>query len=443
MRTRLLKDLSVLRDDTIFALATPDQPAALAVVRTSGPRAFAVAAELAATTFDDRAATKCSLAGLAGLTVAATVLLTFRGPRSHTGEDVVEYLLPGNPLLTSLLLTDLKNRGLRPAEPGEFSARAFFHGKTTLDAAEGVAASIAATNDRQLAAASRLRGGELARRLEGPMNDVADLAALCELAIDFSEEDVTVLAADEARRRIDAVSADLRELLDAAPRLDRLGRPPRVALVGRANAGKSTLLNALAGRPRAVAAPTPGTTRDALAADVDLSAGRATLVDLAGLEETPLHDIDAAAAEVARREAAAADVLVLLRAAGDDRPDPILPRTPDLTVLTKCDAETAKAGPPLRVSAHAGVGLETLKTRLNDLAFAASSGDGLALNARHAAAVADALAALDDARSSVGAGDELVAHALRSALDSLGSVVGLVSPDAILGRVFSQFCIGK
>ena len=216
-----------------------------------------------------------------------------------------------------------------------------------------------------------------------------------------------------------------------------------MALVGRANAGKSTLLNALANRPRAVASPAAGTTRDALEAGVDLPGGRVTLVDLAGLEDSPPTGIDAAAAEVARREAAAADVLLLTRAAGDDRPDLILPRPPDLTVLTKCDADAPEAGPPLRVSAHAGVGLETLKMRLNDLAFAAATGDGLALTARHAAAVADALTALQEARSRVGAGDELVAHALRSALDFLGNVLGLVSPDAILGRVFSRFCIGK
>ena len=429
----------MIRDDTIFAVATPDQPAAVAVVRTSGPRALEVAAKLASTTFDGRTAVRCRLA-FADLHVAATVL-SFRGPQSHTGEDVAEYLIPGNPLLVSMLLGELRRRGLRQAEPGEFSARAFFNGKTTLAAAEGVAASIAATNDRQLAAAARLRGGELSRRLEGPMDDLADLAALCELSLDFADDDVTVVSPADLRRRIDAIADDLRRLLADATRLGTLGRPPRVALVGRANAGKSTLLNVLAGQLRAVASPTAGTTRDVLEVDVDLPGGRVTLVDLAGLDELPRGEIDVAAADVARREAATADVLLLVRADGDARPAPTLPRPADLLAVTKCDADPV-ASPP-RLSAHTGVGLAALKARLQDLAFAAATGDGLGLTARHAAAVADALAAVDDARAGIDVGDELVAHALRAALDALGGVVGLVSPDAILGRVFADFCIGK
>ena len=429
----------MLRDDTIFALATPDQPAALAVVRTSGPLALKVAADLAATELEERAATPCRLA-FADLQVAATVL-SFRGPRSHTGEDVAEYLVPGNPLLVSMLLGELRRRGLRQADPGEFSARAFFNGKTSLAAAEGVAASIAATNDRQLAAAARLRGGELSRRLERPMDDLADLAALCELSLDFADEDVTVVSPSDLRRRIDAIQTDLRRLLADAPRLETLGRPPRVGLVGRANAGKSTLLNALAGRARAVASPTAGTTRDALEIDIAFPGGRVTLVDLAGLEESPRDAMDAAAAEVARREAATADVLLLVRADGDARPDPILPRPADLLAVTKCDADHV-ASPP-RLSAHTGVGLAALRRELARLAFNASTGDGVALTARHAAAVVDALAALAEGRSHVGGGDELVAHSLRSALDALGEVLGIISPDAILGRVFSRFCIGK
>ena len=441
----------MLRDDTIFALATPDQPAALAVIRTSGPAAFDLAATLGADQLRDRCAVRRDLT-FDGLTVPAT-LYAFRGPRSHTGEDVVEYLLPGSPPLVSMLLKVLANLGGRPAEPGEFSARAFFNAKLTLDAAEGVAASISATNDAGLAAAGRLRGGELSRRLAGPLDALADLAALCELALDFADEDVTVLAPADAEYRIDAISADLRRLVAESPRLERLGRPPTIALVGRANAGKSTLLNALCGTERAVASPVAGTTRDALTADVDLPAGRATLVDLAGLEPEALHALDAAAAGVARRAAAEADVLVLLRA--DDRDDPLLPRAPDLIVGTKSDlasllqqagsgpdAQTATRQPHLRVSARTGANINALKSRMSDLAFARATGDALALNARHVAALRESLDSLADARASTHT-PEFLAHDLRRALDALGQVLGLVTPDDLLGRVFSRFCIGK
>ena len=427
------------RDDAIYALATPDAPAALAIVRTSGPGAFDAAASLGAGELIDRTATRVRLR-FAGLIVPATVH-AFRGPRSHTGEDVVEYLIPGSPPLVKLLLQTLADRGLRQAEPGEFSARAFFNGKLALDVAEGVAATISATSDRQLAAAAKLRGGELARRLAGPTDALADLAALCELGIDFADEDVSVLPAAEAVARIDSIAADLRRLKTAAPTFERLGRPPRVALVGRANAGKSTLFNALVGKQRAVASPLAGTTRDALTADLDLPGGRVTLVDLAGLEPETLDDLDAAGQAVAAREAADADVLVLVRDASDERDDPPLPRPPDLIVRTKADLTNDAAD----VSALTGTGLDALRTRIADLAFAAATGDALALTARHHAGLDAALQALADARllASIDAGAELVAHALRRALDALGGVVGLVSPDDLLSRVFSRFCIGK
>src|SRR5688572_32336634 len=190
-----------MRDqDTIVALATTAGPAARLIIRSSGLRAFQMAAALGAKALQGGTVTRAMLS-LAGLETPARCY-AFRAPRSHTGENVVEYHLPGNPILGRLLIEDLVARGARQAEPGEFSARAFFNRKIRLDEAEGVAAVISATNDRELAAARKLRAGELARRLEPSLEELADLLAMCELGIDFTEEEVIVLDPGDARRRI-------------------------------------------------------------------------------------------------------------------------------------------------------------------------------------------------------------------------------------------------
>jgi tRNA modification GTPase len=345
------------------------------------------------------------------------------------------------------LVDELVARGARQADPGEFSARAFFNRKVRLDEAEGIAAVISATNDRELEAARRLRGGELARRLEPVIDQLTSLLALCELGIDFAEEeDIVVLDPADAARRVEAIHAGLAQLLAEAPALEQLGRAPRIALVGRPNAGKSTLLNALAGFRRAVPSPEAGTTRDAITADVEVPGGLVTLVDLAGLGEEAADPLDAEGRRRAEHEARTADVLLIVRDPVSSGADPPLPRPADLCVWTKADLLPGPLGSDgLAVSGTTGAGLAELREKLGEAAFSAvGGGEALALSARHREWISAALSGLAAAgHEALQNRPELFALHLREALDSLGTILGVVTPDEVLGRIFGQFCIGK
>jgi tRNA modification GTPase len=447
----------MLSGDTIVAISSAVGPAARMIVRISGPAALPLASALAPEAPFEHATARQAYLSFAELRVPVWVY-SFRNPHSYTGEDSVEFHLPGNPLLADLLLRELVARGARLADAGEFTARAYFNGRIDLTAAEGVAATIAAGNDAELRAARRLRAGELARRLAPAMDLVAETLALVEAGIDFvDEQDVSFLAPDELRDRIARADAALRDLLDGSARFERLAHEPTIVLTGRPNAGKSTLLNALAGHERAVTSPQTGTTRDVLSAEVMLPRGVVKLTDVAGLEEgeAPADDIARQMRRQALRAVASADLLVLVRDATDRRPPLALPREPDLIVLSKYDllpsgdpsTNIAETSMTIAVGAHTGEHMYALRERLDRLAFgdaAAAAASALALNARHVRSVTEARDALARAAEQVGDGaTELLALELRDALDALGGVLGKVTPDDLLGRIFSAFCIGK
>ena len=443
--------------DTIAALSSAVGTAARMIVRVSGPASLRLAADLTRTSPEAlRGGTAvCARLHFADLSVPAT-LYVFRSPRSYTGDDTVEFHLPGNPLLARLLLDHLGRHGARPAEPGEFTARAFFNGRLDLAEAEGVAATIAAGNEQELAAARQLMAGELARRLRPVMDGVAETLALVEAGIDFSDEEgVSFLTPLQLRARLAAADAALERLLRDSTRFERLSHEPTAVLVGRPNAGKSTLLNALAGAPRAVTSPTAGTTRDAISAEVALPRGFVRLVDVAGLDDADASPAGAIDRQMRRRAlgaVASADLVLLVRDVTDAATPPPLDREPDLTVLSKIDLLSSKAVPDatdtlVSVSAVTGANLDRLRDRLDRLAFgnqAAAGGAALALNARHVDAVTEARGSLARATGlKDDASPEVVALELREALDALGRVLGAVSPDDVLGRIFSTFCIGK
>jgi tRNA modification GTPase len=512
----------MLPSDAIAALSSSAFPAPRAIVRLSGSDSFSIAMQFASDLPHSAGAGRAGLT-LRGMQIPAT-LYRFRAPRSYTGEDIIEFHIPGNPLLVQILLEELLNSGARAAEPGEFTARAYFNGRMDLTQAEGVAAAVSAHSEREALAARRLLCGELTRRLEPIIESVTQTLALLEAGIDFSDEDVSFLPADEASKRIDHIVEQLRGLLAENVRFERLAHEPTVVLAGRPNAGKSTLLNALAGHHRAIVSPLAGTTRDVIWSSVQSPRGAVRITDVAGLEEADSPgDIQRQMRRQALRTIESADVLVLVIDGTDVRPPIALPRAVDLVVYAKSDlavvstvaasspspgtpdfppwhgrparvgdagveeiaissdslrfctpntggtpvprgksgvpeeGEVAAIGslplPPrtnaisVPVSAHRGDGLADLRQAIDRAAFGGESDSSatLALNSRHVAAVERALDALSRARDSLDerTGDELIALELREALDALGSIAGQVTPDDVLGRIFSTFCIGK
>src|SRR5207248_1484978 len=263
-------------------------------------------------------------------------IYVFRAPHSYTGEDTIEFHIPGNPLLARMLLDELIKLGARRADPGEFTARAYFNGRLDLSQAEGVAATIAASSDAELRAARQLLADELARRVKPALDSLADALALIEVGIDFSEEEVEFISGDEIRARLDLIDRTLDDLLRDSARLERLHHTPQFVLVGRPNAGKSTLLNALAGEHRAVVSPHAGTTRDALCADVTLARGIIQMIDVAGIDQ-PADPVDSIATQMQSRAHAtieSADRVILIQDCLDDSTKPSLARAPDLVVIT-------------------------------------------------------------------------------------------------------------
>jgi tRNA modification GTPase len=436
--------------DTIAAISSAVGPAARVIVRVSGPLSQSLHRQIVAR-YDDfvgNAASPCVLR-FNHLEVPAWVY-TFVAPRSATGEDVVEFHIPGNPLLARMLLDTLVRLGASHAQPGEFTARAYFNGRLDLSEAEGVAAVIAAQNQAELSAARQLMSGELARRLRPVLDQLTETLGLVEVGIDFSEEDVTLVSQDQMRERTESADRLLESLLAGSARFERLSHEPRIVLIGRPNAGKSTLLNALAGHERAIVSPVAGTTRDAIWAPVQLARGVVRMIDVAGVEALSQDD-DAIAHQMqhrARQILDEADIVLLVRDSADDRPAVELPRRPDLRVAAKADLGGTIGKDELPVSAREGMNLDRLRARLDECAFGAAQNGGstvrLALNARHVRAIEESRQALRRARQRItDSGSEVVALELREALDALGQVLGSVTPDDVLGRIFSKFCIGK
>jgi tRNA modification GTPase len=436
--------------DTIAAISSATGRAARMILRLSGPQTFPIAAGLGIGVSGSGSAARRELRF--GDLFCPAWVYQFASPRSYTGEDLVELHVPGNPLLARMLLAWLMRHGARQAEPGEFTARAYFNGKLDLSQAEGVAATIWAQNQQQLAAARRLMAGELARRLRPAMDLLAESLALLEAGIDFSEEGIEFLTLQDVAARIEAVVGQLKTLVAESVRFEKLTHEPTIVLAGRPNAGKSTLTNALAGMHRSIVSPQPGTTRDALSVEIVLPRGVARLIDVAGIEEsgqsspTPsLREVHEQMRNLAHRAIEGADVLVLVRDATDDRPEVPLPRSPDLRVASKCDLlqRIPASGESLPVSAVTGDGLDALRQSLDRIAFASDSvGASLALSGRHLQALDEAISALHRAKD-VPDSPELLAAEFRAALDALGGILGAVTPDDILGRIFSTFCVGK
>jgi tRNA modification GTPase len=444
---------------TILACATPPGRAARGIVRISGPDAFDLVARLAELPSIERGVHRLRLQLEAG--ECACLVLLAPSPHSFTGEDTVEIQCPGNHLLLDRVIETLLRRAsvrgidARRAEPGEYSARAYLNRRLDLVQAEGVAATIAARSDAELRAAGMLREGKLGDHARTVADAIAGALALVEAGIDFTdEEDIVAITSRDLRDRLVAVRDQIDELLRRSVGFEQLEDIPWVVLAGAPNAGKSTLFNALLGRDRAVVSALAGTTRDVLVEplSIDTAHGPAEvmLVDVAGREDaatTLQRDMQGSAATAARRAA----LILICVPAGEVRPDV---REREIVVTTKTDLATHPPSFGVCVSASTGQGLDTLRdliaARLAREAVSLDS-DLMVLRQRHESALRAAYEALAEALLIVGphvdarhlADSELIATALRAALDETAGLAGDVTPDDVLGRIFSTFCIGK
>ena len=440
--------------DTIVAIATAPGAGGVGIVRLSGPRAKAVAEIVAGKALAPRTAHYATFADAAGDTIDDGIALYFKAPASYTGEDVVELQAHGSPVLLRQLVARCIELGARQAQAGEFSERAFLNGKLDLAQAEAVADLIAAGDIQAARAARRSLDGVFSHRVEALMDAVLAIRVHVEAAIDFADEPLDTLGGKALREKLDLVIEHVKGLQREAERGRKLRDGLHVVLVGPPNAGKSSLLNALAGSERAIVTDVAGTTRDLLRESIRIDGVELTLVDTAGLREAG-DAIEAEGIRRARGELERADLALVVRDArapdaGRAAVAADLAGVPHVLWLhNKADLlpSPPRAGDADRIaiSARTGLGLDELHRRLLALSAAGDAGEGaFSARARHVQALARTAEQLAGARAELGFERlELAAEALAQAHSALGEIGGRLSADGLLGHIFGSFCIGK
>jgi len=470
--------------DTIVAIATAPGSSPLGVVRLSGPASIEIAANMAKPeSADSIRRAQGSTRIECHLSVETTgelpaACLVFRAPHSYTRQNAVEIHTIGSPAVLEFVRRRALELGAISALPGEFTARAFVNGAMDLASAEAVAGVIRARSDTQLAAARRMMDGALAQRITALRNELAELLALVEADIDFAEEPIEFISPSAARDSLGSVRATLDDLLRGSVTAERFDTLPRILLLGRPNAGKSTLMNALCGHSRAITAAVTGTTRDILSAPIRLGGAEATLLDAAGVDESD-DEIIARARAMVLAEVDRVDLVCLVV----DLTNPELTRvrgmieslrSPRLIIAankadvvnvecrianSECRAGRARLeefavpdAPVVFVSALTGQGLNDLRTAFADTLSdqpTTTLGESILITERQGAAIRDAEASLtraielcQHAIETIDCAD-LLAFELREALNTLGTVTGAVTTEDLLGQVFARFCIGK
>ncbi|MDC7806860.1 tRNA uridine-5-carboxymethylaminomethyl(34) synthesis GTPase MnmE [Luteimonas sp BLCC-B24] len=438
--------------DTIVAIATPAGAGGVGIVRLSGPQAHVIAGTVCARTLRPRQAHYVRFREQDGAVIDDGLALLFAAPASYTGEDVVELQAHGSPVVLQQLLARCRALGARLARPGEFSERAFLNGRLDLAQAEAVADLIAAGDLRAARAARRSLDGVFSARCEAIAAELLHLRVHVEAMIDFSDEPIDALGGDEVARRIARVADAVATLEQEAERGRKLRDGLHVVIVGPPNAGKSSLLNALAGSERAIVTDIAGTTRDLLQETLRIDGAELTLVDTAGLREAG-DAIEREGMRRARAELQRADLALVVVDARDPAgglaavADDVAAVGDRLLVHNKIDLASGRQVPDdaLAVSARTGAGLDALRAALQRRLGAGAASEGaFTARQRHVDALRDAAAALDDAGATLrGEALELTAEALRVAHDAIGTITGRVGADDLLGHIFSSFCIGK
>lgn len=429
--------------DTIFALASAHGRAGVAIVRVSGPNASLALATIAGLSNPaPRRAVMRPLATPDGEMIDDALVLWFARPASFTGEDVAEFHVHGGRAIIEALLGALSALpGLRAADPGEFTRRAVENGKVDLTRAEAIADLVDAETPGQRRQALRQYEGALAALYDGWRDRLIKASAWTEAAIDFSEEEIPETVLENARREAAGILEEMQLHLDDSRRGEIVREGVRLAIIGPPNAGKSSLLNALARRDVAIVSEVPGTTRDVIEVKLDIGGYPVIVSDTAGLRETS----DAVESEGVRRAFATADQadLVLLLLDGTAPPHGHLPGA-DLTVWNKSDLPWPASHAALRVSVQTGEGLGALLTELSRLVREKLDRPNEAppiTRARHRHALLVASASL---RRAVTAPEpELLAEDMRLAMRALGRITGRVDVEDLLDVIFRDFCIGK
>lgn len=463
-----MKESTSTATDTIVAISTPPGRGGIGIVRLSGPEATSIAAQLVRL----RQPLEHARARLADVldeqnsgdaAIDEAVVTWFEAPNSYTAEDVVEIAAHGSPVVLELLVRRALDLGARLAEPGEFTQRAFLAGKVDLTQAEAVRDLIEAQTLTQVRQAASQMGGALSRRIQPTKQSLVELIALLEAGIDFAEDDVDVTPQNEIARRIEELIEPVAALEASFARGRVVHDGLTLAIVGRPNAGKSSLFNRLVERDRAIVTAIPGTTRDPVTERISLEGIPLELVDTAGIRETYEEVEQLGIARSREAMADAALVLVVLDAtlplneeerglleAIAGRPAIVAVNKTDLGAGSTAIEDVALAEmagvPALRTSALTGEGIAALRERIVALATGGAAAEpGMLTSMRHQKAIGSAHEALTDAASANAKGipHEMILLDLYRALWALDSLTGQTTPDDILNLIFSTFCIGK
>lgn len=444
--------------ETIAAVATPPGIGGVGIIRISGLLVPVVAEGLIGCVPEPRFATLANFRARDGETIDQGIVLFFPAPRSFTGEDVLELQGHGGPVVLDLLLQRTLELGARPARPGEFSERAFLNGKLDLAQAEAVADLIESTTEVAARLAGHTLQGELSRRVEGLLEGIVRLRSFVEAAIDFPDEEIDFIADSQVEADLQGLIRDVKDLLTSTHRGCLIREGLDLVIAGPPNAGKSSLLNALAGVDAAIVTDIPGTTRDLLRRQIQLDGIPLHLIDTAGLRPTQ-DPIEREGIRRAREQIEHADRILWVfdGQSGPDHSDfdvGLLPvQVPITYVRNKIDLTGTPAGlmhgslgPEVAISALTGTGMGTLREHLKMVCGFPTSTEGVFMaRRRHLDALERALVVLDSALDLLRQAPamELVAEDLRQAQQALGEITGEFTPDDLLDRIFSGFCIGK
>ena len=442
--------------ETIAAIATPAGAGGIGVVRVSGSRVQHIAREMLGKLPDPRVATLTTIKDDEGIALDVGIALYFPSPGSYTGEEVLELQGHGGPVVLNMVLRRCLECGARQALPGEFTERAYLNGKLDLAQAEAVADLINSASEQAARAAQRSLRGMFSKQVTSLVEELIQLRTYVESAIDFPEEEIDFLSEGEVHKGLDGIITASQELMSSAQQGRLLNEGMTVVLAGKPNAGKSSLLNALARMDRAIVSDTPGTTRDTIELHVNVDGMPVVLVDTAGLREAE----DGPESEGVRRALMAVADADLVLYVVDDYKGALIESEKDIPasipftlVLNKIDLSGRPPGllslegrQAIAISAINAKGLEDLRQHLKHRAgYHDTGGSGFLARTRHLDAIQQALGHMTEGRRQLTemAAGELLAEELRLAQMRLSTITGEFTSDDLLGRIFTTFCIGK